>query len=92
MSNFLQGVGDFFQNLGTGVTTTIQGFGENLGSQADLNQAQAAAILAAAQTTEQRLFIEAEQKRRRDQLIMILVIGIIAAPLAGMAIYYGLKK
>lgn len=89
---FLQDVGTFFNNLGTGITTTVQGFGENIQSQAELNEAQALAIRAAAQTAEQRLFLEAEEKRRRDKLLLIIVIAIVAAPIVGIAIYYGLKK
>jgi hypothetical protein len=93
---FLQDVGSFFKNLGTGVTTTVQGFGENIQSQAALNEAQAAAIIAASQTAAvtaaARLQMEAEAKKRRDNLILYLVIAIAAVPLLGMAIYYGLKK
>jgi hypothetical protein len=92
MSKFLQEVGGFFSELGTGVTTTVQGFGSNLGSQANLNNAQAEAIMAAARTTEQRLFLEAEQQKRQQNLILFIVAAIVFVPLAGMAIFYGLKK
>jgi hypothetical protein len=93
---FLQDVGSFFKNLGTGVTTTVQGFGENIQSQAALNEAQAAAIIAASQTAAQttaiRLQNEAEAQKRRDNLILYIVIAIAAVPVLGMLIYYGLKK
>lgn len=93
---FFQEVGNFFKDLGTGVTTTVQGFGENIQSQAALNEAQAQAIIAASQTAAQttaiRLQNEAEAQKRRDNLIVYIIIAIVAAPLLGMAIYYGLKK
>jgi predicted small secreted protein len=90
--SFLQDLGGFFQDLGEGVTSTVRGFGANIQSQAALNEAQAAAITAAAQTTETRLLLDAEQKKRQHQLIIIVLIVAAAVPLIGMAIYYGLKK
>jgi len=92
MSNFLQSVGGFFKDLGTGVTTTVQGFGENIQSQAALNEAQAAQIQANAQATQTKLILDAEQKKRQTQLIMLVLAIIVILPLGGMAIYYGLKK
>lgn len=89
---FLQEVGNFFSELGEGVTMTVQGFGANIGSQAELNQAQAAAILAQAQTTETRLMLEEQERRRRHQLFLVIIGAVVLVPLAGMAIYYGLKK
>lgn len=93
---FLQDVGSFFKNLGTGVTTTVQGFGENIQSQAALNEAQAAAIIAASQTAAAtaaaRLANEAEAQKRRDNLILYIIIAIAAVPILGIAIFYGLKK
>ena len=81
---------------GTGITTTVQGFGENIQSQAALNEAQAQAIIAASQTAAQttaiRLQNEAEAQKRRDDLILYIVIAIAAVPILGMVIYYGLKK
>lgn len=92
MSNFLQSVGGFFKDLGQGVTTTVQGFGENIQSQAALNEAQAAQIQANAQATQTKLILDAEQKKRQTQLIMLVLAIIVILPLGGMAIYYGLKK
>jgi len=92
MSNFLQSVGGFFKDLGTGVTTTVQGFGENIQSQAALNEAQAAQIQANAQSTQTKLILDAEQKKRQTQLIVFVLAIIVILPLGGMAIYYGLKK
>jgi hypothetical protein len=89
---FLQEVGNFFSNLGEGVTTTVQGFGANIQSQADLNQAQAAAIMAAAASTSERLAYEEAERKRKHQLMLILLAALVVVPLAGMAIYYGLKK
>lgn len=93
---FLQDVGNFFKDLGTGVTSTVIGFGENIQSQAALNEAQAQAIIAASQTTaataELKLRIEAEARQRRDNLILYIIIAIAAVPILGMAIYYGFKK
>lgn len=93
---FIQDVGSFFKNLGTGLTTTVQGFGENIQSQAALNEAQAQAIIAASQTAAAtaaaRIQADAEAKKRRDNLILYIVIAIVAAPVLGMAIYYGFKK
>ena len=89
---FLQDVGSFFKNLGTGVTTTVQGFGENIQSQAALNEAQAQAIIAASQNAAAQMQIEAEAQRRRDNLILYIIIAIAAVPILGIAIFYGLKK
>jgi hypothetical protein len=89
---FLQDVGSFFKNLGTGVTTTVQGFGENIQSQAALNEAQAQAIIAASQNAAAQMQIEAEAQKRRDNLILYIIIAIAAVPILGMAIFYGLKK
>jgi nitrate reductase NapE component len=89
---FLQDVGNFFKNLGTGVTTTVQGFGENIQSQAALNEAQAQAIIAASQNAAAQMQIEAEAQKRRDNLILYIIIAIAAVPILGMAIFYGLKK
>jgi hypothetical protein len=89
---FLQDVGSFFKNLGTGVTTTVQGFGENIQSQAALNEAQAQAIIAASQNAAAQMQIEAEAQKRRDNLILYIIIAIAAVPILGIAIFYGLKK
>jgi len=89
---FLQDVGNFFKNLGTGVTTTVQGFGENIQSQAALNEAQAQAIIAASQNAAAQMQIEAEAQKRRDNLILYIVIAIAAVPILGIAIFYALKK
>ena len=89
---FLQDVGNFFKNLGTGVTTTVQGFGENIQSQAALNEAQAQAIIAASQNAAAQMQIEAEAQKRRDNLILYIIIAIAAVPILGIAIFYGLKK
>lgn len=90
--SFISEVGGFFQDLGEGVTSTIQGIGANIGSQAALNEAQAAAIMAAAASTEMRLQLEAEDKKRRHQLILLIIAFAAIVPLAGLAIVYGLKK
>ncbi len=93
---FLQDVGSFFKELGGGLTTTVQGFGENIQSQAALNEAQAQAIIAASQTAAAtatlKLQIEAESRKRRDEMILYVIIAIAAVPILGMAIYYGFKK
>jgi nitrate reductase NapE component len=36
--------------------------------------------------------IEAEAQKRRDNLILYIIIAIAAVPILGMAIFYGLKK
>jgi hypothetical protein len=89
---FLADVGSFFKELGEGVTTTIQGIGANIGSQAELNQAQAAAIMAVAQSTELKLQLEAEDKKRRYNLILYIIAFAAIVPIVGIAIFYGLKK
>jgi hypothetical protein len=90
--SFIKDVGGFFKNLGTGITTTVQGIGENIQSQAALNEAQAAAITAIAASTETRLILEAEEKKRQHELILLIIIIAAAVPLIGLGIYYGLKK
>jgi hypothetical protein len=90
--SFFSEVGNFFSDLGEGVTSTVQGFGANIQSQADLNQAQAAAIMAAAASTSERLAYEEAERKRRHQLVLYALGAVLLLTLGGMAIYYGLKK
>jgi hypothetical protein len=92
MANFFEDVGSFFKNLGTGITTTVQGFGSNLQSQADLNKAQAEQIQANAQATMYKLTLDDANKKRQQELMLYALIVIAAVPIVGMILYFTLKK
>jgi hypothetical protein len=92
MANFLEDVGSFFKNLGSGVTGTLQGFAGNLQSQGALNLANAEAIKANAQAAQLKLTLDAENKKRQQQLMLYAILAIAAVPIVGMIIYFTMKK
>lgn len=99
MANFLEDVGSFFKNLGTGITGTVQGFAGNLQSQGQLNLANAEALKAQAdlmranaEATQLRLRLDAENKKRQQEIMLYALIVIAAVPIAGMILYYSFKK
>ena len=92
MANFLEDVGSFFKNLGSGFTGTLQGFAGNLQSQGALNLANAEAIKANEQAAQLKLTLDAENKKRQQQLMLYAILAIAAVPIVGMIIYFTMKK
>ena len=84
--------GEFFQDLGSGITGMIGGFGANIQSQADYNQAAAAQIQANAAATQQLIQTEAEAEKRRQQNTIIIFIIVFTAPLIGLGLFLAFKK
>jgi hypothetical protein len=48
--------------------------------------------MAVAQSTELKLQLEAEDKKRRYNLILYIIAFAAIVPIVGIAIFYGLKK
>lgn len=84
--------GQFFADLGSGITGIVGGLGANIQSQADYNQAAAAQIQANAAATQQIILTEAEAEKRRQQNTIIIFIIVFAAPLVGLGLFLAFKK
>lgn len=77
-------VGEFFGELGQGITNIIGGVGDNIGAQADLNQATAAQILANAEATNMLIAAKNRQEAVRQRNLLIIVAIVFASGLLGI--------
>ncbi len=83
--SFFKDVGNFFKDLGEGVTGSIKA--SNL-----QKEATAAQILANAQVTTQALILEEERAKRKQQTTIIVLLAVFGAPLLGLSLFLILKK
>lgn len=88
----MSAIGNFFADLGSGITGIVGGIGANIQSQADYNQAAAAQIQANAAATQQLIQAEAEAEKRRQQNMIIIFVIVFAAPLIGLGLFLAFKK
>lgn len=92
MSKFWNGVGGFFQDLGTGVTTTVQGLGDTLTSRAAYTRASAANMAAETQARREAEAMRQEAQARQQRNILFIAALAIIVPLLGVLIVRSSKK
>ena len=83
--SFFQDLGNFFKDLGGGITANIQGSG-------DLKSATAAQIQANALITAQTLQFQKEQAERKERLTIIVLLMVFGIPLIGLIAFLALQK